>query len=220
MSGVFQYKPKFVDIRVRPPKPDEDEAAGAAEDVHALKPGEKPCDWQGCRAPATAKAPKSRDMLNEHYWFCQSHASEYNKNWNFFAGMNEAQVRAHQEARVHGDRPTWQFKASKFSREAAAFAAKAGTGQGYQDPFDLLSRRARAKQAEDEQSRRRLALLERKALAELDLDDTAEKETIRTRYTELVKRCHPDANGGDRSAEHRLQRVLKAYKTLKAAGLA
>jgi hypothetical protein len=219
MSGAFQYKPKFVDIRVRPPKPDEDEAAGT-EDVHALKPGEKPCEWQGCRAAATARAPKSREMLSEHYLFCQAHASEYNKNWNFFAGMSEGQVRAHQEARVHGDRPTWQFKASRFSREAASFAARAGTGQGYADPFDLLGRRARRQQAEAEENRRRLGMLERRALSELDLDEAADKAVIRARYAELLKRFHPDANGGDRSAEHRLQRVLKAYKTLKAAKLA
>src|SRR5690606_2998420 len=165
MSRAFQYRPKFVDIRVRPPKPEEEEAAG--EDVHALKPGEKPCDWQGCRHAATAKAPKSRDMLNEHYLFCQAHAAEYNKGWNFFAGMSEGEVRAHQEARTTGERPTWSFKASKFSREAAAFAARAGSGQGYSDPFDLLGRRARAQAAQAEESRRRLGLLERKALAEL-----------------------------------------------------
>ena len=58
------------------------------------------------------------------------------------------------------------------------------------------------------------------ALADLDLADTAEKAEIRVRYTELVKKCHPDSNGGDRSAEHKLQRVLKAWKTLKKAGLA
>jgi curved DNA-binding protein CbpA len=39
------------------------------------------------------------------------------------------------------------------------------------------------------------------------------------RYLELVKRCHPDANGGDRSAEHKLQRVIRAYKTLQKAKL-
>ena len=39
------------------------------------------------------------------------------------------------------------------------------------------------------------------------------------RYLELVKRCHPDANGGDRSAETKLQRVIKAYKTLQKAKL-
>jgi DnaJ-class molecular chaperone len=42
---------------------------------------------------------------------------------------------------------------------------------------------------------------------------------IRRRYTELLKRCHPDANGGDRSAEHKLQRVIKAFRTLQKAKL-
>jgi hypothetical protein len=30
---------------------------------------------------------------------------------------------------------------------------------------------------------------------------------------------HPDSNGGDRSAEHKLQRVVRAGKLLKASGL-
>ena len=61
MAAAFQYKPRFVDIRVRPPSKEED---ARAEDVTALKPGERPCDHPGCRVAATARAPKSRDMLN------------------------------------------------------------------------------------------------------------------------------------------------------------
>ncbi|MGC1305350.1 MAG: molecular chaperone DnaJ, partial [Caulobacteraceae bacterium] len=127
MSGAFQYRPKFVDIRVRPPKARDDEAA-AREDVNHLKAGEHRCEWPGCPNKATARAPKSRELMNEHYHFCQSHAGEYNRNWDFFAGMSEGEVAAAQAARATGDRPTWQFKASRMSREAAAFAAKMGTG--------------------------------------------------------------------------------------------
>jgi DnaJ-class molecular chaperone len=58
------------------------------------------------------------------------------------------------------------------------------------------------------------------AFADLDLDVGADAETIKKRYTELLKRCHPDNNGGDRSAEDKLQRVIKAYKVLKKHGLA
>jgi len=54
----------------------------------------------------------------------------------------------------------------------------------------------------------------------MNLDASATSPVIRARYTELVKQCHPDANGGDRSAEHKLQRVIKAYKTLQKSGLA
>jgi hypothetical protein len=213
MSSAFQYKPRFLDIRVRPPKAGE---AEAEKDVHALKPGERACDNEGCRAPATTRAPKSREMLNEHYWFCQRHAAEYNRSWDFFAGMSEAQVQEAQAARAHGDRPTWQFKASRFSREAASIAAK--SGEGMADPLGVLGTKAKRKR-EQEAPVRYLGKLERLALIDLDLSEDADGPSIRTRYTELVKRCHPDANGGDRSAENRLQRVIKAYKTLQKAKL-
>ena len=211
MSSAFQYKPKFVDIRVRPPKAGE---AEAERDVHALKPGERACDHAGCRAPATTRAPKSREMLDQHYWFCQPHAAEYNKSWNFFAGMSDAQVAEAQAARAHGDRPTWQFKASRFSREAASIAAK--SGEGMADPLGVLGAK---RKREREAPVRHLGKLDRMALIDLDLPEEATGPQIRARYTELVKRCHPDANGGDRSAETRLQRVIKAYKTLQKAKL-
>ena len=216
MPGAFQYKPKFVDIRVRPPKPEE----AREEDVIGLKPGERACDHPGCRAAATARAPKSRDMLNEHYWFCQPHAAEYNRSWNFFAGMSEQEAaRSVEEERMTGGRPTWEMKAGRFSRESAAFASKFGKGQGYRDPFNLFGGGGRAPKPEPEPAGRRLGKLERNALADLDLDEAADGPAIRARYTELVKRCHPDANGGDRSAEHKLQRVIKAYQTLRKAGM-
>jgi hypothetical protein len=221
MSGAFQYRPKFKDIRIRPPKPGEEEPA--ANDGLGLKPGQRPCEWAGCRAAATSRAPKSRDMLNEHYWFCQNHAGEYNRSWDFFAGMNEAQVRAAQEARMVGDRPTWQFKASRFSREAAAFAAKMGSGAPnkgagtYADPLGVFS--ASQARAEKPAPSRRLGRLEQRAMDELDLEAGADGPAIRSRYLELVKRFHPDSNGGDRSTEQKLARVIRAYKTLQAAKL-
>lgn len=213
MSGVFQYRPKFVDIRVRPPV--EGEAEQEA-DVHALKPGERRCDHPGCRRPGSAKAPKSRDLINDHYWFCQPHAAEYNKQWDFFAGMSEGEIRAHQEARATGDRPTWSFKASNRSREAAAAASR--SAHTFSDPFGIFGAARRRAEA-NEEAGRHLGKLERNALADLDLQNDAQPTVIRARYTELVKRCHPDANGGDRSAEHKLQRVIKAYKTLQKAGM-
>ena len=78
---------------------------------------------------------------------------------------------------------------------------------------------ARRRAEANEEAGRHLGKLERNALADLDLQNDAQPTVIRARYTELVKRCHPDANGGDRSAEHKLQRVIKAYKTLQKAGM-
>jgi hypothetical protein len=179
MSSAFRYKPKFVDIRVRPPSKEEE---ARAADVHALKPGERRCDHPDCLSPATARAPKSRSLMDQHYWFCQPHAAEYNRNWDFFAGMSEAEIRARQADSFVGDRPTWQFKASRFAREAASFAARAGTGGT--DPFGLFAaaRRREQMQAANE---RRLGKIERRALADLDLEAGVDAAAIRARYTEL-----------------------------------
>jgi hypothetical protein len=211
MPPAFKYRPRFVDIRVRPPKPG---GEARAEDVIALKPGERPCDFQGCLTPAATRAPKSRDLPFDHYWFCQAHAAEYNRNWNFFAGMSENEIRARvEEDQATGGRPTWSFKSGARNREAAA------TRGVFRDPHGVFGVGKTAEDAARAAWDRRLGKLERAALADLDLEPGVDGPAIRVRYLELVKRCHPDANGGDRSAENKLQRVIKAYKTLQKAKL-
>ena len=223
MSSEFEYKPRFKDMRIKPPRPEE-EAAEA--DVLHLKPGEKSCNWPDCRAAATARAPKSRERLNDFYDFCQRHAGEYNKGWNFYAGMSDGEVRAAKENEaMTGGRPTWEMKAGKNSREAAAFAARMGTantkGAGsWQDSFGLFGRRTREQSGPAGEDTLRLGKLERAALTVLDLDARTDKAGVKARYHEMLKRFHPDLNQGDRGAEAKLQSVIKAYKTLKKAGLA
>ncbi len=159
MPASFEYKPRFKDMRIKPPRPGEEEAKA---DVLRLKPGEKPCQWPDCTKAATARAPKSRERLNDFYDFCQPHAGEYNKSWNFYAGMSESQIRAAKENEaMTGGRPTWEMKAGKNSREAAAFAAKMGTantaGAGsWRDSFGLFGRKGdQAQQNSDRRPARR-----------------------------------------------------------------
>jgi curved DNA-binding protein CbpA len=40
-------------------------------------------------------------------------------------------------------------------------------------------------------------------------------EVVKTRYKELAKRHHPDANGGSRDAEERLKTINLAYAALR-----
>ena len=107
----------------------------------------------------------------------------------------------------------WSIKSGGRNREAATLRGV------YRDPFGIFGD-VKVRDGEDRAAfDRRLGKLERSALADLDLDMAADSAAIRVRYIEMVKRCHPDANGGDRSAEHKLQRVIKAYKTLQKAKL-
>ena len=209
MPAAFQYHPRFLDIRVRPPKEPEAEPQGP----RAAPAADRTCDHAGCRAPAATRAPKSRDLASEHYWFCLSHAAEYNRNWNFFAGLSDAEVTERiAREQVTGGRPTWSFKSGARNREAAAAR---GT---FSDSLGLFTEQARKTGAARTYDPR-LGKMELSALTDLDLDPGSDGPTIRVRYLELVKLCHPDANGGDRSAESRLQRVLRAYKTLQKAKL-
>ena len=54
-------------------------------------------------------------------------------------------------------------------------------------------------------------MTEREAYETLDLDRTADRETIRSRYRERAKRLHPDGEDGDEDAFKDLNR---AYETL------
>lgn len=54
----------------------------------------------------------------------------------------------------------------------------------------------------------------------MGLDENADADAIRSRYKDMVKRLHPDANGGDRSLEDKLREIIRAYNYLKSVKLA
>ena len=56
------------------------------------------CDREGCNEPGDRPAPKAPNS-RERWMFCEAHAAEYNKNWNYFAGLTaeEAAKRAAEE---------------------------------------------------------------------------------------------------------------------------
>jgi DnaJ-class molecular chaperone len=60
--------------------------------------------------------------------------------------------------------------------------------------------------------------MQQTSLDTLGLEATATLQDVKARFKELVKRYHPDANGGDRGAEERLRQVIKAYGQLRSSG--
>lgn len=58
------------------------------------------CDYEGCNEKADHPAPKS--PLSDHkWWFCERHAGEYNRNWNFFEGMTTEEAQAYAQGDAH-----------------------------------------------------------------------------------------------------------------------
>ena len=58
------------------------------------------CDRDGCDEPGDRPAPKSPNSP-ERWWFCQAHAAEYNRGWDYFEGLSaeEAAAREAEERR-------------------------------------------------------------------------------------------------------------------------
>jgi hypothetical protein len=202
--------PLFDRIRV---KPDEDRR------LRATLPS---CDWPGCAHGATHRAPKGRDHEREYWRFCLDHVREYNSSYNFFAGMSDDAVARYQKDAVTGHRPTWKMGMLGGHGGAKRRPGRFSDGyEGADDPFDMfgeLGAQTRRGQARPEAERRMVRNAERKALHALGLETDAQRPEIKARFKELVKRHHPDANGGDRGSEDKLREIIEAYNYLKSVG--
>jgi hypothetical protein len=212
------YRVKFVDIRVNPPGGRRRRPGESARVCEA-----KGCDDRGvCKAPKpfaarTVQVPGQRVEADDSYWFCQRHAAEYNQSYDFFEGMTEAEITAFQASAGFGHKPTWRFGGGAIG--AAGRAQRMNNPRGWRGAKDWLynGHTGGPGQASPARDRTRLQI---RALDEMQLPHNAEAATIRERYGILVKQYHPDSNGGDRSMEHRLAIVIRAFKALKASGLA
>lgn len=171
----------------------------------------RPCMVEGCREAGAYRAPRSREQINDYLWFCLDHVREYNRSWDFFRGMEPEQVERYIRDNVTGHRPT-------FPVGVGSEGAHARINLGFGDPFRLFDNGPRdGAWRRPETPSRRLSESQVQALRVLDLDEGAGLPDVTRRYKELVKRYHPDANGGDRSCEERLKRVIRAYRSLRAS---
>jgi hypothetical protein len=197
--------PLFDKIRV---KPGDDRRARTTEHV---------CEWPGCANEATHRAPKGRGREKDYWRYCLDHVREYNQNYNFFQGMSDEDVRRYQKDALTGHRPTWKMGTGSHS-DPGRFYAENGI-----DPLDMYREFAggRGPSASGAAPQgRTIRNAERKAFNTLGLEVGVSRVEIKARFHELVKRHHPDSNGGDRSTEDRLIEIIQAYNYLKSVGIA
>jgi len=198
--------PIFDRIRV---KPDQDRRL--REELPA-------CQWPKCGAPATHRAPKGRLRTGEYWRFCLEHVREYNNSYNFFAGMSEDAVAKYQKDAITGHRPTW--KMGSLGGQRGATGSRRADGWAAEDPFGLFGEAAAGANghARPTAEGRKILNAQRRALDVLGLEADAKRTDIKARFKVLVKRHHPDANGGDRGSEDQLRDIIAAYNYLKSAG--
>jgi hypothetical protein len=174
------------------------------------------CQWQGCGRAGGYRAPKGRMREGEYYDFCLDHVREYNKSYNYFAGMADDDIAAYQRSSSTGHRPTWAMGAGQDGTSANPQGN--GWSATFTDPFGFFAGSFDQRSEGPVPPRRPLRNLERRSFAALDLEGSESGTEIKARYKTLVKRFHPDANGGDRSLEDELRQIIQAYHYLKSAG--
>ncbi len=164
----------------------------------------------GCSERAGYRAPRSRQTLNAYFWFCLDHVRDYNAHWDYYKGMTPGQIEAHLRADVSWNRPSWRL---------GHLGGTATLDEDHLlDPLGLLRgvsdgggrTRHRGPKPMDERPE---AL--RQPLDALGLGWPVSLAEVKSRYKDLARRHHPDANGGDRNAEERFKTINIAYTALR-----
>jgi len=165
------------------------------------------CDHDGCAEAGVHRAPRGREALTRYYWFCLDHVREYNKSWNFYAGMSAEEVEHYVREDVVGWRPTWPIgvRGRRFG----------GAGPRFFDPFGFFRDPGAGPKEDEAEAAASRKSPEGRALAVFELHPPIGFAAIKARYKELVKRHHPDAHGGDKGSEEKLKLINEAYGILK-----
>ena len=172
------------------------------------------CAEPGCEEPGEFRAPPLEgpggpsDRPQPYRWLCLEHVRAFNNRYNFFDGMTADEIH-------HAQRPL-----AGWERETRAFASAGGGDRppkwaDFADPLEAIQGRFGRARPAGRKDGKPVSAGDRQAFESLGLGIDATLGDVRKRYAELVRRYHPDRNGGDRSHEARLQRVVEAYQLLR-----
>lgn len=163
------------------------------------------CECPGCKEAGLYRAPKDRS-LTAYYWFCLEHVKEYNKKWDFYAGLSIDEVERHNQNDITWQRPTWQMGhrgtvSSKHIRDNFGILHEVGLGMDgrHHPPAKPLS--AYEKKYRD-------------AVEFMELTLPVKKADLKKRYKEMAKKYHPDTNKGSKDAEKLFRKLSEAYTYL------
>lgn len=178
----------------------------------------RPCAYPHCPERGEFRAPNPYGRRpdpngpGDYRWLCLTHVREFNAGYDWFAGMTAEEIAAAQS-------PT-----NVWPGETRAFRANGNVDilpkwANFHDPLDAISARFNGWKADAKPpvgaNGKLLSGDHLKALTTLGLSYDADRRAVRSAYSQLVRKYHPDRNGGDRSHEKALQAVIEAYAQLR-----
>jgi hypothetical protein len=178
------------------------------------------CARPGCpergefRAPNPYGRQSGPNGPGDYQWLCLDHVREFNAGYDWFAGMSAEEI-----ARAQSPLNVWPS-------ETRAFRANGNVDSpprwaDFNDPLEAISARFNGRVEEMKPATsangQMLSGDDKRALRTLGLGHDADRRAVRSAYSRLVRKYHPDKNGGDRTYEKALQEVIAAYTHLKSS---
>ncbi len=162
------------------------------------------CDWNNCLEEGSYKAPIEKDNSKKYRILCLNHVREFNKNWNYFEGMNDDQIYEFLKSDMTWHKPTQSFSSSdNFFKILWNNALK-----------DELNKYKINGQL-DHMNQFKFNNNDIKAFSILGVSVGIKWERVQEKFKKLVKKFHPDMNSGNNKYEDKLKVITLAYTQLK-----
>ena len=130
----------------------------------------------------------------------------YNKKWDFFEGMSQAQIEDFVFQDIIGHRKTQKFGSmDNFFHKLWNNAIE-----------DELLKVSKFRNTLDEESAK-YTEKQLSAIKKMDLKSNVSWLGIKEQFKKLVKKYHPDMNAGDKKYEEKLKEITIAYSYLKTS---
>ncbi len=162
------------------------------------------CDWNNCKELGEYKAPIERDNSKKFRMLCLKHVREFNKNWNYFSGMDDNQIMNFLKSDM-----TWHKPTQSFSSSDNFF--KVLWNNTLKDEFD----NRKIKSDFNYMRQFKFDHKDIKAFEILGLSVGMKWMKIHEKFKTLVKKFHPDINLGNKKYEEKLKLITLAYTQLK-----
>ena len=156
------------------------------------------CDGNNCCEIGEYKAPIEKDNTKNYRLLCLNHVKEFNKNWNYFTGMNDDQICEFLKSDMTWHKPTQSFSSSdNFFKILWNNALKNEIDKSkLKDQFNFNHNDIRA-------------------FGILGVSVGLKWSKIQEKFKKLVKKLHPDMNAGNKKYEDKLKIITLAYTQLK-----
>ena len=162
------------------------------------------CNWDKCTNEGEYKAPVERDNSKKYRLLCLNHIKEFNKNWNYFSGMNDEQIYNFLKSDI-----TWHKQTQSFSSSDNFFSVL--WNSALKDEFDKTKLKSQFNNMNQFQFNHN----DIKAFSILGVSIGLDWTKIKEKFKKLVKKFHPDMNSGNKKYEEKLKIITLAYTQLK-----